>query len=107
PVSPVESRADLIEAISSGAKPRTEWRVGTEHEKFCFRLADLSPVPYDGDDGIRALLEGVRAATGAAAVADNGTVIGLRQGERAVSLEPGGQFELSGAPVASAHDTLA
>jgi glutamate--cysteine ligase len=107
PVSPVESRADLIDAIASGAKPRAEWRVGTEHEKFSFYLEGNRPVPYEGERGIGALLAGVKAATGSAPVYDGGAVIGLKHGQRAISLEPGGQFELSGAPLVSIHETLA
>src|SRR5215470_352187 len=95
PSVPVESRADLIEAIASGSKPRSEWRVGTEHEKFPFYIADNSPVPYEGDRGIRAILDGYREATGATPIYDGGAVIGLRDGPRGISLEPGGQFELS------------
>ncbi len=60
----IESRADLIEAMARGAKPRSEWRVGTEHEKHVFRKDPLRPVPYEGDDGIRALLEGIQQRTG-------------------------------------------
>jgi glutamate--cysteine ligase len=107
PVSPLESRADLIETIASGAKPEAAWRVGTEHEKFCFSLADRRPIPYEGPQGIRALLEGVRAETGAGPVADRGNLIGLDAGDSSISLEPGGQFELSGAPLPSIHDTIA
>ena len=51
--TPIESRDQLVEAIASGCKPKDKWRVGTEHEKFGFRLADCSPVPYDGARGIR------------------------------------------------------
>ena len=107
PSVPIESRADLIDAISSGEKPRAEWRVGTEHEKFSFYVADNSPVPYDGERGIRALLAGVAAESGATPILDAGAVIGLEQGNKAISLEPGGQFELSGAPLATIHETAA
>ena len=58
----IESRADLIEAMARGGKPGAEWRVGTEHEKHVYRKDPLRPVPYEGDDGIHALLEGIEAA---------------------------------------------
>src|SRR3569623_818945 len=107
PVSPIESRADLIEAISSGEKPRSAWRVGTEHEKFTFYNDTLAPVPYEGARGIRAILEGMCLELGATPITDGEAVIGLDCGAGAISLEPGGQFELSGAPLASVHDTAA
>ncbi len=106
PVSPVESRADLIEAISSGEKPRDQWRIGTEHEKFSFYLDSHQPVPYDGPRGIRALLEGMRQAIGGQPIEDRGAIIGLELKAGGISLEPGGQFELSGAPVETIHETM-
>jgi glutamate--cysteine ligase len=102
----VESRADLIEGISKGAKPPAEWRIGTEHEKFSFYVADNSPVPYDGSNGISALMDGVQRRSGATPIVDNGKVIGLKGPEGwAISLEPGAQYELSGAPLVSIHET--
>ncbi|MBB3019020.1 glutamate--cysteine ligase [Microvirga lupini] len=105
--TPIGARSELVEWIASGEKPRESWRLGTEHEKVPFYRADLSPVPYDGDRGIRALLEGMQERTGWAPIMENGHPIGLaddRDGG-AISLEPGGQFELSGAPLADLHDT--
>ncbi len=83
------------------------FRVGTEHEKIPFYRADHSPVPYDGERGIRALLEGMRADLGWDGIEDRENLIGLydANGEGAISLEPGGQFELSGAPLYDAHAT--
>ncbi len=107
PVSPIESHADLVEALSSGEKPRERWRVGTEHEKFSFYTDNNQPVPYGGDRGIRALLDGLRSAAGGGQVQDVGAVIGLDLGHGAISLEPGGQLELSGAPLYSVHETFA
>lgn len=106
---PIESRADLIEALSCGCKPKADWRIGTEHEKFTFYRESLKPVPYDGDKGIRALLEGVMQDNTWDPINDGGNVIGLkcRDGGGAISLEPGGQFELSGAPLATVHETCA
>jgi glutamate--cysteine ligase len=105
--TPIESRDQLVEAIASGGKPKAEWRVGTEHEKFGFYLADHSPVPYDGDRGIRRLLEAMEGLLGWHPIVDGGHIIGLTDptGQGAISLEPGGQFELSGAPLASIHQT--
>ncbi|HVZ14305.1 MAG TPA: glutamate--cysteine ligase [Bauldia sp.] len=105
--TPIESRDQLVEAISSGSKPRSAWRVGTEHEKFGFYLADHSPVPYEGDRGIRRLLEAMEGLLGWQPIMDGDHIIGLTDavGQGAISLEPGGQFELSGAPLATIHQT--
>ncbi len=102
---PVEGRRDLIAWLEAGCKAPEAFKVGSEHEKFPFYLADLSPVPYEGEKGIGALLEGVRARLGWEAIEDGGALIGLydSQGGGAISLEPGGQFELSGAPKADIH----
>jgi len=103
----IESRADLIEALERGCKPRSQWRVGTEHEKHVFHRNPLRPVSYDGASGIHALLDGVEAETGWHPFFDGDNPIGLRNlgPSGGISLEPGGQFELSGAPMASLHDT--
>jgi len=104
---PIESRADLIGALARGAKPKDRWRIGTEHEKHVFHTAPLRPVAYEGPDGVRALIEGVMQKTGADPILDRDAIIGLKAppGEGAISLEPGGQFELSGAPLETLHDT--
>ncbi len=104
--TPITSVRQLAEFLAAGAKPRGSWLIGTEHEKFVFRRRDLSPPSYDGPDGIRALLEG-HLARGWAPVTDAGNIIGLSRGRAAISLEPGGQFELSGAPLATLHETKA
>jgi glutamate--cysteine ligase len=105
--TPIESRHQLIEALADGAKPRSAWRVGTEHEKFGFYVADNSPVPYEGPRGIRRLLEAMEGLLGWHPIEDDGRIIGLTDpvGQGAISLEPGGQFELSGAPLATLHQT--
>ena len=103
---PVTSKRQLVEWLAAGSKPRDRWRIGTEHEKFGFRLKDLRPLPYDGPDGIRALLEGLKRF-GWEAVEENGKPIALTQDNCNVTLEPGGQFELSGAPVRTIHETCA
>ena len=106
---PIESRSDLIEAMSKGSKPKDQWRIGTEHEKHVFHTNPLRPVAYEGPDGIRALLDGVAAATGWEPFFDEGNPIGLwdKNSLGGISLEPGGQFELSGAPQPDLHATAA
>ncbi|WP_062013331.1 glutamate--cysteine ligase [Aureimonas sp. AU4] len=108
-LTPIQAIDELVEHIRSGERPPSEFRIGTEHEKFPFRPADLSPVPYEGEAGIRALLEGMQAETGWEPILDEGRIIGLAggAGEGAISLEPGGQFELSGAPLETIHETCA
>lgn len=110
--TPISSKAELIGWIAQGEKPASAFRLGTEHEKFPFYADDLSPVPYEGaaagrSGGIRELLEGMQARTGWEPILDAGNIIGLAgpDGGGAISLEPGGQFELSGAPVETLHDT--
>ncbi len=105
--TPLSGRAALIEALSSGCKPKSAWRIGTEHEKFGFYSKDYSPVPYEGKNGVRALLDGMKANLGWEGIYDYDRIIGLvdPQGGGAISLEPGGQFELSGAPVETLHQT--
>jgi glutamate--cysteine ligase len=106
-VTPIGARSELVEWIASGEKPRESWRLGTEHEKVPFYEADSSPVPYDGDRGIRAVLEGLQGRNGWQPIIEDGHPIGLfdEHGGGAISLEPGGQFELSGAPVRTLHET--
>ncbi|MBI1260651.1 MAG: glutamate--cysteine ligase [Rhizobiales bacterium] len=102
---PITSRDDLVAAIERGEKPRSEWRIGTEHEKFPFHTIDHSPVPYEGPHGIRAMLEGLQRF-GWQPVMEGEHIIGLEnEGLGNISLEPGGQFELSGAPLVSLHQT--
>jgi glutamate--cysteine ligase len=105
--TPLESRDQLIETLASGGKPKAAWRVGTEHEKFGFYVADHTPVPYEGERGIRRLLEAMEGLLGWQPIEDDGRIIGLTDplGLGAISLEPGGQFELSGAPVVTIHQT--
>ncbi|HET6467122.1 MAG TPA: glutamate--cysteine ligase, partial [Geminicoccaceae bacterium] len=102
---PVTDRRQLIEFIAAGCKPKAAWRIGTEHEKFGFTREDLRPLPYEGEGGIRALLEGLAARFGWRAVEEQGRPIALSRAGASVTLEPGGQFELSGAPVTTLHET--
>lgn len=107
--TPIESRDALIEYLAEGVKPKDKFRLGTEHEKFPFRPGTNAPVTYEGPRGIRALLEGMQERTGWEPIMDRDAIIGLfdSKGGGAISLEPGGQFELSGAPVNTIHETAA
>ena len=111
PAELIESRDDLVALIASGAKPPTEWRLGTEQENFVFRQEKFATVPHEGDRGISALMRGFMACCGWEPIFEGENIIALKRafGERGanVSLEPGGQFELSGAPLDSVHDTSA
>jgi glutamate--cysteine ligase len=101
---PVTDKRQLVEYLAAGSKTRDQWRIGTEHEKFAFNLKDLRTLPYDGAAGIRAMLEGLMRF-GWAPVLENGNPIALGKDACSVTLEPGGQFELSGAPLANLHET--
>jgi len=105
--TPIESRDELVAWFDKGPKPPSDFRIGTEHEKFGFSAADRSPVPYEGAHGIRAVLDGLAARTGWEPILEGERPIGLfdPHGMGAISLEPGGQFELSGAPVETLHET--
>ncbi len=103
---PIRSRDDLVRYLESGGKPRSQWRIGTEHEKFVYDLATHKPLTYGGKPGIRVMLEGMRRF-GWEPVMEGENIIGLTQNEAGISLEPGGQFELSGAPLRSLHQTCA
>ena len=106
-MTPIESHAELAAWLQAGCKPEADFRIGTEHEKLPFTLSDHRPVPYKGPHGIRALLEGMRDLLGWEPILEGETIIGLADvtGGGAITLEPGGQFELSGAPVATLHQT--
>jgi glutamate--cysteine ligase len=93
---------DLVRWFERGAKPKADWRIGAEHEKFVFRLGTHDPVPYE-PQGIKALLDGL-TRYGWAPVYEGENVIALERGMASVSLEPGGQFELSGAPLETIHE---
>jgi len=103
---PIESRADLIGLFSGGEKPKENWRIGTEHEKFVFRDADHRAPSYDEKGGIRDLLMGL-TEFGWEPVRENGNVIALSGADGTISLEPAGQFELSGAALQNLHQTCA
>ena len=106
--TPITSLRQLADYLAAGCKPAEQFRLGTEHEKFGFRLDDLKTPPYEPADGqpgsIRALLEGLRGF-GGTPILDRGAMIGLKHGDAAISLEPAGQLELSGAPLETLHQT--
>ena len=105
PGAPITDRRQLVEFHENGNKPPSAWRVGTEHEKFVFRRADLRRAPYEGPDGIGALLQGL-LRFGWEPVREAGNIIALENDARcSITLEPGGQFELSGAPLETIHQT--
>jgi glutamate--cysteine ligase len=97
---------DLAGFLAAGAKPPSQFRIGAEHEKFVFHTGSNAPVAYGGPDGIRALLEGLQRF-GWSPVEERGQVIALERGGASVTLEPGGQFELSGAAMSDVHATAA
>ncbi|MDE2006240.1 MAG: glutamate--cysteine ligase [Rhodospirillales bacterium] len=108
--TPIVSVAQLADYLARGCKPPDSWRIGTEHEKFGFRRTDLATPPYEPDAGsragIRPLLEALAARDGTS-ILDRGNPIGIKLDDASISLEPAGQFELSGAPLADLHATRA
>ena len=101
----VSHQEPLCAWLASGCKPKSHWRVGTEHEKFGFHKQTLAPTAYDGSSGIRAILEAMAKRFHWTIVTDNKMPIALTKGLASITLEPGGQLELSGAPLRSIHDT--
>ncbi|MEM8632568.1 MAG: glutamate--cysteine ligase [Pseudomonadota bacterium] len=102
---PIENRNQLAEYLASGCKPRDDWRIGTEHEKFGYCKDTHKPLPYDGERSVRAVLEGLRDLFGWSPLEEAGNIIGLTKEGANISLEPGGQLELSGAPLETIHQT--
>jgi glutamate--cysteine ligase len=102
---PIEHPSQLAEYLAAGSKPKSDWRIGTEHEKFGYLTDTHEPLPYDGPRSIRAVLEGLRDRYGWAPVEEGGHLIGLTKDGANVSLEPGGALELSGAPLETIHQT--
>ena len=101
----IERHEQLAEYLASGCKPKSDWRIGTEHEKFGYLQDSLGPLPYDGPRSIKAMLEGLQKRFGWDPVLEGDNIIGLTKGGANVSLEPGGQLELSGAPLETIHQT--
>ena len=106
-VGPIEHFSQLAEVMAAGCKPKDQWRIGTEHEKFGYLTDTLSPLPYDGPRSVLALMQGLRDRFGWTPILEQDHMIGLSRNGANISLEPGGQFELSGAPFASLHDNEA
>lgn len=102
---PIESFDQLASYLESGCKPKSDWRIGTEHEKFGYIKSSHLPLPYDGPCSIKAMLDGLRDRFGWSPVDEGGNIIGLVKDGANISLEPGGQFELSGAPLETIHQT--
>ena len=100
---PVTSRAQMAAYLAGGAKAPGSERIGVEHEKFAFDLDTLQPVPFDGPHGIEAFLDGMRRF-GWEETREGTRLIGLHRGGEVISLEPGGQVELSGAALETVHE---
>lgn len=101
---PIQSEQQLVAYFENGCKPPSQWRLGTEHEKFVFDRQSLRPLPYDGQQSISAFLNSLQQF-GWEPLTENGLIIALKQGDCHITLEPGGQLELAGAPVYTVHET--
>ena len=102
---PIESFDQLAMLLEQGNKPKSDWRIGTEHEKFGYCKDTLAPLPYEGERSVLSILQGLRDRFDWAPVEENGYLIGLTKDGANVSLEPGGALELSGAPLETIHET--
>mgnify|MGYP001552472093 FL=1 len=104
--NPVESKQDLVEYLEAGNKPAEQWKLGTEHEKFGYTLDDLRPLPFEGERGIERILGDLADQFGWQPVKEDGRLIALTDETGAsITLEPGGQLELSGAVLDNIHQT--
>ncbi len=101
----VEDEAELVEFFRSGETARADWRIGTEHEKVGLYRESLQPLPYEGEHGIAALLAELVRGHGFSPLLDGGRLVGLEREGTWITLEPGGQLELSGAPLLTLHET--
>ncbi|MFT7253707.1 MAG: glutamate--cysteine ligase [Paracoccaceae bacterium] len=101
----IEHHGQLAEYLADGCKPKADWRIGTEHEKFGYCPNGYAPLPYEGKKSIKAMLEGLQHKFGWNPVLEAGNIIGLEKNGANVSLEPGGALELSGAPLETIHET--
>ena len=102
---PITHHDQLAQFLADGCKPREAWKIGTEHEKFGYCKDTLKPLPYDGPRSILKMLEGLRDRYNWQPIEEAGKLIGLQRDGANISLEPGGQFELSGAPLDNIHQT--
>ncbi|MBX7146881.1 MAG: glutamate--cysteine ligase [Alphaproteobacteria bacterium] len=101
---PITHKDQLINYFIKACCPKDQWKIGTEHEKFLFNKKDLKPVPYEGDKGIKRILSDL-SHLGWDPIYEEGNIIALSRNQASISLEPGGQFELSGAPLHNIHQT--
>ena len=101
----VENYSQLVQFLEGGCKVHTDWGIGTEHEKFGYDKKSFSPLPYEGETSIFSMLSGLRDTYGWEEVRENKKLIGLKRGGSNISLEPGGQLELSGAIFKNVHQT--
>ena len=101
----IESFDQLASLLEKGNKPKSDWRIGTEHEKFGYCKDTLAPLPYDGERSVLSILQGLRDQFHWAPLEESGYLIGLTKDGANVSLEPGGALELSGAPLETIHET--
>jgi glutamate--cysteine ligase len=103
---PVTSRNQLVAYSADACKPKSDWLIGCEHEKFPYRLNNLRPVAYDEANGLRDFMNGMKDF-GWEPVMESENIIGLTRGKSAITFEPGGQVELAGAPLPNLHETSA
>ncbi len=101
----IESYNQLIEYLASGCKPKSDWRIGTEHEKFGYFKETLLPIPYSGNRSVLAILKGLEKEYDWKPIKENKNIIGLSKNGANVSLEPGGALELSGAQLQTVFQT--
>jgi glutamate--cysteine ligase len=104
---PIERFEQLAEYMEAGNKPQSAWRIGTEHEKFGWLTDSRAPLPYHGERSISAIFTALEARFGWTPLSEGGNVIGLTRNGANVSLEPGGQFELSGAALSNMSEVAA
>ncbi len=104
-VRAITRKQELVDYLASGCKPESNWRIGTEHEKFGFCWKTLKPLPYEGEHGIEAILTGLQQTFNWQPVYEDGHLIALLKDGCSVTLEPGGQLELSGKPLENLHQT--
>ena len=106
PTHTITQKSQMVGWLASQAKEQSLWRIGTEHEKFLFHKADNRPVGYEGERGIQTILKRLQAEYQMTPIMEKGHIIGLKDNQGgSITLEPGGQLELSGAPLENLHQT--
>ena len=102
----ISDKSQLVDWLKKQETDAENWRIGTEHEKFLFRKGSFRPVSYEGEAGIGVLLSRLADKHSMTPISEKGHIIGLKDGQGgSITLEPGGQFELSGAPLENLHQT--